>query len=139
MDVIIANPDTGVVVTVTDGAVIGQSNSFDVVEYLPFAGLVGYWTFDEISGTNAADSSGQSNDGTLVNTPTWTTGMADGALSFNGTNQSVSIADANSLDFGTADFSFAAWIRMGTTRSGCWGPNFCTSLSRLRPSSNSIT
>ena len=33
--------------------------------------LVGYWRFEEGSGTSVADSSDNSNTGTLVNTPTW--------------------------------------------------------------------
>lgn len=32
-----------------------------------------WWQFDDGSGTSAADSSGNSKNGTLVNTPTWTT------------------------------------------------------------------
>jgi hypothetical protein len=47
-------------------------------------GLVGYWKFDEGSGTTANDSSGYGNNGTLYNSPTWTTGKVGGALSFNG-------------------------------------------------------
>jgi len=35
--------------------------------------LVGYWRFEEGSGTVAADSSGKGNTGTLTNTPTWST------------------------------------------------------------------
>src|SRR3989344_8737948 len=38
------------------------------------SGLVGYWTFNEGTGTTANDSSGNSNTGTLVNGSTWTTG-----------------------------------------------------------------
>jgi hypothetical protein len=37
------------------------------------SGLVGYWQFDEGSGTIAYDSSGHSNNGTLINGPTWIT------------------------------------------------------------------
>jgi hypothetical protein len=54
-------------------------------------GLVGYWPFDEGSGTIARDYSGNGNDGTLCNGstcgvqgPTWTTGKVGGALSFDG-------------------------------------------------------
>ena len=36
-------------------------------------GLVGYWKFEEGSGTTAADSSGKGNAGELVNSPTWST------------------------------------------------------------------
>tara|TARA_R100000781_G_scaffold71709_1_gene44940 strand:- start:460 stop:1194 length:735 start_codon:yes stop_codon:yes gene_type:complete len=35
------------------------------------AGLVGYWRFEEGSGTVALDSSGTGANGSLVNTPTW--------------------------------------------------------------------
>ena len=35
---------------------------------------IGHWTFDEGSGTTAADSSGNGHDGTLINGPLWTTG-----------------------------------------------------------------
>ena len=35
--------------------------------------LVGYWRFEEGTGTSVADSSDNSNTGTLVNTPTWDT------------------------------------------------------------------
>ena len=36
-------------------------------------GLVGYWKFEEGSGTVATDSSGKGNTGTLINTPAWST------------------------------------------------------------------
>ena len=35
--------------------------------------LVGYWRFEEGTGTDVADSSGNGNNGTLINTPTWDT------------------------------------------------------------------
>ena len=56
-------------------------------------GLVGYWKFDEGSGTVANDSSGNNNTGTIVGSPTWTTGKFNGALSF-GSSQYVSIGDS---------------------------------------------
>jgi hypothetical protein len=46
-------------------------------------GLVGWWKFDDGSGTSAVDSSGNGNTGTLVNSPAWTTaGYYNGALGF---------------------------------------------------------
>jgi hypothetical protein len=36
-------------------------------------GLVGYWRFNEGSGTVAGDGSGLGNEGALINTPTWST------------------------------------------------------------------
>ncbi len=38
-------------------------------------GLVGYWKFDEMSGTTANDSSGNGNTGTLIGNPTWVNGV----------------------------------------------------------------
>jgi hypothetical protein len=54
-------------------------------------GLVGYWPFDEGGGTIAKDYSGNGNNGTLVNNPTWTTGKVGGALSFDGANDYVRV------------------------------------------------
>src|SRR3989344_8523640 len=71
------------------------------------SGLVGYWTFDEGSGTTANDSSGNNNTGTLINGSTWTTGKIGGALSFDGTNDYVLI---NSTAIGAGDISACAWI-----------------------------
>ena len=52
-------------------------------------GLVGYWSFDEGSGTTAYDYSGNNNHGTLINGPTWTQGKVGGALSFDGVDDYV--------------------------------------------------
>ncbi|MBK1855224.1 LamG domain-containing protein [Verrucomicrobiaceae bacterium 5K15] len=70
------------------------------------AGLVGHWTFDETSGTTAADSSGGGYHGKVVN-PSWTRGLIGGALKFDGSCQVV--------DFGTVlsntanELSIAVW------------------------------
>jgi hypothetical protein len=67
--------------------------------------------FEDGSGTTATDSSGNSNTGTLVNTPTWvTTGRFGKALLFNGINQFVRVTDANSLRL-TQSFTLSAWVQ----------------------------
>ena len=49
------------------------------------ADLIGYWKFDESSGTIAADSAGGDNDGTLIGEGLeWVSGRSGGALSFPG-------------------------------------------------------
>jgi hypothetical protein len=78
-------------------------------------GLVGYWTFDEGSGSTAYDHSGNGNNGTLVNSPTWVAGKVGGALSFNGTNQYVQGNDTT-LPQGASPRTMSAWIK--TTTSG---------------------
>ena len=82
----------------------------------PPPGLVGAWSFDEASGTTALDSSGAGNAGTLSG-PARTTGRYGGGLSFDGVNDWVTVADANSLDL-TTGMTLEAWVRptaLGTT------------------------
>lgn len=77
--------------------------------------LVGWWKLDECGGTSAADSSGNSNTGTLRNSPTWTAGRSGNTLAFNGSNQYLSIADSASLQLGgTNILTLAAWVKRGT-------------------------
>ncbi|MFB6189868.1 MAG: sugar-binding domain-containing protein, partial [Halapricum sp.] len=49
----------------------------------PAPDLVGFWPFEEGSGTTTEDHAGDS-DGTLVGDPTWTTGAVGSALTFDG-------------------------------------------------------
>jgi len=73
--------------------------------------LVGYWKFDEGTGTTAADSSGKGNDGTLVNGPTWIAdGKYGGALKFDGVNDYVYVRDSDTLDV-TNNFTIEHWFR----------------------------
>jgi hypothetical protein len=77
----------------------------------PQQGLVAWWKFDDGAGTSAADSSGNSNTGTLVNTPTWTTsGMNNGALTFNGSNTYVSVPSTFGLFDNAHNYSVCAWV-----------------------------
>ena len=77
----------------------------------PVTGLVAAYGFDTGSGTTAADQSGSGNNGTLSNA-TWAgsaAGKFGNALSFNGTNASVTVADSNSLDL-TAGMTIEGWV-----------------------------
>ncbi|MDE2041170.1 MAG: right-handed parallel beta-helix repeat-containing protein [Patescibacteria group bacterium] len=84
-------------------------------------GLVGWWKFDDGSGTTAADSSGNGSTGTLSGTPlpAWTQGKSGGALSFDGLTDAVSIGDRSVLDFGTGSFSYGMWVYV-TAPAGIW-------------------
>jgi len=44
------------------------------------AGLVGWWKFDDGSGTTATDSSSNGNDGTLEGGAQWVAGQLGGAI-----------------------------------------------------------
>jgi glucose/arabinose dehydrogenase len=73
-------------------------------------GAVATWTFDEGSGTQAADSSGNGHGGTLVNGPTWIAGKFGNALQFDGTNDYVDTAVESGFDF-TGPFSASLWVK----------------------------
>jgi hypothetical protein len=80
------------------------------------AGLVAAYGFNETSGVQVADASGQSNTGTISNATHTTTGKFGGALSFNGTSAWVTVADAASLKL-TNGMTIEAWVNP-TTGSG---------------------
>jgi N-acetylneuraminic acid mutarotase len=76
-------------------------------------GVVAAYGLNETSDTTASDLSGQNNHGTVAGA-TWTAaGRFGGALSFDGTNDIVTVPDAVSLDF-TAGMTLEAWVRPST-------------------------
>ena len=71
-------------------------------------GLVGWWKFDEGSGTTAADSSGNGNTMNLVNGVSWVAGkIGSYAISANGTNQYGTVPAVNLS--GTSTITVAFW------------------------------
>lgn len=68
-------------------------------------GLIAYWALDDGTGSTAVDSSSNNHTGTLVNSPTWTTGQTNGALAFSGSSQTVS----TDLAFPVSG-SVSAWV-----------------------------
>ena len=71
-------------------------------------GLVGYWNFDEGSGTNAADSSVSGNSGTLISSPTWGSAKINNGLVFNGSNY-VDVGNPASLQL-TGSMTLSGWV-----------------------------
>ena len=70
--------------------------------------LVGWWQFDEGTGTAAADSSGNNNPATFPNGVSWAAGDIGDAVSANGTTQFGSIP---AIDLtATQAITWAAWI-----------------------------
>jgi hypothetical protein len=108
---------------------IARYNGTFIPRTTPFvsdANTVGLWHLDEGSGTIAADSSGNQNNGVFTNSPTWST---DGAISttqevprflphghtvsFNGTSSYVTIPNNASLNT-TGDRTYEAWLKTNT-------------------------
>lgn len=87
----------------------------------PPANMVGWWTFDETSGTTFFDRAGFNSVGTWVpstTSPLFTPGRVAGALNFN--NGYVSVPNHIDLNITACDrFSIDAWIRTiaGGTRA----------------------
>ena len=71
--------------------------------------LVDYYKLDDNTGTTAADSSGNSNTGTLTNGPSWDTGKFSSGVSFDGSDDYVTAADSDSLDL-SSDLSVSLWF-----------------------------
>ncbi|MFA7202057.1 MAG: LamG domain-containing protein, partial [Candidatus Paceibacterota bacterium] len=83
-------------------------------------GLVGYWTFDEGSGTTAYDRSGKGNNITLYNGPTWVSGKKYTAINF---NRNYGIANLNSSTYPA--FTVSGWGYL-TDSSGGDASNWAT-------------
>jgi len=71
---------------------------------------VALWHFDEGSGENVGDSSGNGNNGTLYNA-SWVVGKFGSGLLFNGINTSVDCGNDASLDI-TGDIRIEAWVKL---------------------------
>jgi hypothetical protein len=71
------------------------------------------WPFDEGTGSSVNDSSNNNNTGTMSNGPLWSSGRLGNGITFDGSNDAVTIATASdsSVDFnGTEMFSAGAWV-----------------------------
>ena len=79
-------------------------------------GLLGYWPMDEGGGTTVGDTSGHGNDGVLQGGAVWTTGQVGNAVSFDGVDGVVEVADTGEdsiLDqYAVTDaFTVCYWIK----------------------------
>jgi Concanavalin A-like lectin/glucanases superfamily len=76
-------------------------------------GVVGYWPFDEGSGSTTADVSGNGNTGTLLGGTSWTAGRFGSALSFNGSTAYVS-AGIHGMPAANAPQSISWWMNFSS-------------------------
>jgi hypothetical protein len=77
------------------------------------AGLIGWWKFDETEGTNAADSSGNGNNGILVGNAAWRPqgGKLGGAIELDGNGDYVKIDNEAAFDI-TGQITISTWVNI---------------------------
>lgn len=69
-----------------------KSSPYDI----PIEGLIGWWKFDENTGTNVSDSSGDGNHGTATGM-TWTDGKYNSAGNFDGVDDYVGLGSSDTI------------------------------------------
>jgi hypothetical protein len=79
---------------------------------------VGWWMFDEKTGTTAVDSSSNKNNGTLFGGATWGTGQIKGAVQCDGTNDYVNLP-IGALISKLTSATFAIWANY-SQQGGAW-------------------
>ena len=110
------DPSTTVTVRISD---VATPSLLDVSDanftiLTPDTNPISRWALDDNTGCTATDSY-DSNNGTLSpncasNSPTWTTGKENSALSFDGSDDYVTVANASNLNPETA-VTVSAWIK----------------------------
>jgi hypothetical protein len=87
-----------------------RAGPIEILEDRLLQGLVAHWTFDEASGSLAADSSGHGYDGAVTGA-TWVSGHFNGALHF---EQESDLVAVPSFPQATTDWTVALWARPST-------------------------
>lgn len=88
------------------GLILPLASFATQIDSAPTNGLVGYWGFEEATGTTAFDRSGKQNDGIFYNGPASVSGLAGKALRFNGVNSAVQ----GRVSYGD-QYTVSAWVR----------------------------
>jgi len=73
-------------------------------------GRAAAWGFNETGATTSADASGNNNAATLVNGPTFVPGKNGNGLSFDGTNDYLTVPNSPSLDISGNALTLSMWI-----------------------------
>jgi beta-xylosidase len=100
--------------TITDSVTVRAKATVTVLEAID--GLVLQYTFDETGGTVAKDSSGHGRNGTYSGSPTFGTGVKDGAVQLAGGASSTSgpqyVTIPNGVLKGVSDITVSAWVKL---------------------------
>jgi hypothetical protein len=96
-----------------DVRIYNKALSEDEIEEL-YGHTVSHWTLDDNQSDTVVVDNFSRNSGTSQRNTSilHTAGQIDGALSFNGTTDKVTVSDSGTLDFGTSDFTVSLWVKM---------------------------
>jgi hypothetical protein len=96
--------------------------------------MIGYWTFNDGSGSTAKDSSVNANDGTVIiggsgsqttTTQAWSNGISGeyaGSIKVDGTDDYIQVPDSSILDINQSGWTISAWINpSGFYTGSCLG------------------
>lgn len=83
----------------------------------PMDNLVLWHKLDEASGATAADSSGNTNTGTVIGGATWTPGRVDGGLSCDGVDDGVTVSAVAGFAAGNTPHTISTWIKVNALPS----------------------
>jgi len=87
--------------------------------------LVGYWKFDEGSGSSAYDASGKGNTGTLYDNPTWQSESSckiGKCLRFIDSNNRVGVSHSDSLHITGKSITVSLWVYMNSYLASSTAP-----------------
>jgi hypothetical protein len=139
-----------VTVTVSDGALSADGSFTWTVVALPPPVPISRWTFDEGTGTTAADTAG-ARTGTLTNGALWTAGRSGSAVTLDGVDDYVAVP---TFDVSGSAITIAGWVRnssfsttdqrlisktTGTTNYWTLGTNASALRFRLRTGTSETT
>lgn len=96
-------------------------------------GLAGCWLMNEGGGSTLIDSA-YVNNGTLTNSPLWSSGSFGPALDFNGVNNYVDIGNRPELFLSA--FSISAWVKRSGTPASQFGGYFAADYNSAATLSN---
>lgn len=85
------------------------------------SGPIGHWKLDEGTGTSTADASGSGSTGTLANSPTWSTGRINSALTFSGNRYVTTGTPSNLTNLYSTGMTVTAWIKPASAGTGNGG------------------
>ena len=112
---LVVNKSSGTLTLGADVSVVGDlridGGTFDLSTFKADNGAAGLFAWYEFE-NDATDSGGAGFDGTLVNTPTFTTGQIGQAVNLDGVNEHVDLP--NGIVSTLTDFTIATWVRLDT-------------------------